>query len=81
MCLGVVKPCYSDLRFGSGAAWALQLTQLRVCAFVALFVNFAADSIARVRVCNVVCAFVDLSLQLTQLRVCVLHETILNNTC
>ena len=50
-------------------------------ASIGLFFKFAADSIARVRVCKVVCAFVGLSLQPTQLRVSVLYGTILNNTC
>ena len=81
MCLGVINPYYSDLRFGSGAAWALQLTQLCICVFVSLLFKFAAESMARLRVCRVVCAFVGLCLQLTQLRGCVLHATILNNTC
>ena len=54
------------------------IARVRLCKVV---FKFAADSIARVRVCKVVCAFVGLFLKLTQLRVSVLHETILHNTC
>ena len=55
---GHVPGSIARLRFYTVVFSSLQLTQLRVCAFVKLFFKFAADSIACVRVCKAVCAFV-----------------------
>ena len=52
----------------------------RLC-FCMLVFQICSGLTIRVCVCVVVCAFVGLCLQLTQLRVCVLHATILNNAC